>query len=213
MRLDDGERQKSQLELAFDGESRGEAPTAPPEGTEPSVVKRETTDPAHTDRLMEQVCERRNMKKALARVQSNAGAPGVDGMTVFELPEYLREHWPTLKSQLLEGTYRPQPGRRVEIPKPGGGKRMLGIPTALDRLIQQAVLQVLQPLWDSTFSDHSYGFRPGRKAHQAVARAQGYVGEGHRWVVDIDLESLFDRVNHHRLMARMAGRVVGKRLV
>ena len=213
MRLDDGERQKSQLELAFDGESRGEAPTAPPEGTEPSVVKRETTDPAHTDRLMEQVCERRNMKKALARVQSNAGAPGVDGMTVFELPEYLREHWPTLKSQLLEGTYRPQPVRRVEIPKPGGGKRMLGIPTALDRLIQQAVLQVLQPLWDSTFSDHSYGFRPGRKAHQAVARAQGYVGEGHRWVVDIDLESFFDRVNHDRLMARMAERVEDKRLL
>lgn len=213
MRLDDGERQKSQLELAFDGENRGEAPTAPPEGTEPSAVERETTGPAHTDRLMEQVCERRNMKKALARVRSNAGASGVDGMTVTELPEYLREHWPSLKTQLLEGAYRPQPVRRVEIPKPGGGKRMLGIPTALDRLIQQAVLQVLQPLWDPTFSDHSYGFRPGRKAHQAVARAQGYVGEGHRWVVDIDLESFFDRVNHDRLMARMAERVEDKRLL
>jgi RNA-directed DNA polymerase len=213
VRLEGGERQKSQLELALGGEGRGEAPMAPPEGTEPSAVKHETAGPAHTDRLMEQVCERRNMKRALARVQSNAGAAGVDGMTVTELPEYLREHWSSLRTQLLEGTYRPQPVRRVEIPKPGGGKRMLGIPTALDRLIQQAVLQVLQPLWDPTFSDHSYGFRPGRKAHQAVARAQGYVGEGYRWVVDIDLEAFFDRVNHDRLMARMAERVEDKRLL
>lgn len=213
MRLDDGARQKSQLELAFGGESRGEAPTAPSGGTEPSAVERDTPDPAHTGRLMEAVCERRNMKKALARVQSNAGAPGVDGMTVHALPEHLREHWPALKAQLLGGTYRPQPVRRVVIPKPGGGERMLGIPTALDRLIQQAVLQVLQPRWDPTFSDHSYGFRPGRKAHQAVARAQEYLGAGYRWVVDIDLEAFFDRVNHDRLMARMAKRVEDKRLL
>jgi RNA-directed DNA polymerase len=163
---------------------------------------------------MEEVCERENLKQALKRVKANKGAPGVDGMTVQALPAYLREHWPTIRASLLEGTYQPQPVRRVEIPKPdGGGVRKLGIPSALDRLVQQAVLQVLQRQWDPTFSDSSYGFRPGRSAHQAVARAQDYIQAGYRWVVDLDLEKFFDRVNHDILMSRVAKRVSDKRLL
>ncbi len=138
------------------------------------------------------------------RVRSNEGSPGVDGRTIDETRDYLREHWPTIREQLLNGTYRPQPVRRVEIAKPDGGVRKLGIPTVLDRLIQQAILQVLQGRWDPTFSEHSYGFRPGRSAHQAVAQAQSYVAEGYEWVVDIDLEKFFDRVNHDILMDRVA---------
>jgi len=138
---------------------------------------------------MEEVCERENLKAALRRVKDNKGSPGVDGMTVNELPDYLKQHWPTIREQLLNGTYKPQPVRRVEIPKPdGGGSRKLGIPTALDRFVQQAVLQVLQRRWDRTFSDSSFGFRPRRSAHQAVARAQQYIVQGHGWVVDLDLE-------------------------
>jgi RNA-directed DNA polymerase len=148
----------------------------------------------------------------LQRVKSNKGGAGVDGMTVDALPAYLTAHWPTIRSQLLTGTYQPQPVRRVEIPKPDGGTRALGIPTVLDRFIQQAVLQVLQRDWDATFSEHSYGFRPGRSAHQAVARAQGYIAAGYRWVVDLDLEKFFDRVNHDQLMGRVAQRVADRRL-
>jgi len=177
------------------------------------MASRETESPAETERMMEEVCQRENLFKALSRVQANRGSPGVDGMTVEELPDHLREHWPAIRDQLMAGTYKPQPVKRVEIPKPGGGVRKLGIPTVLDRLIQQAVLQVLQPRWDPTFSEHSYGFRPGRSAHQAVAAAQGYIAEGYRWVVDIDLEKFFDQVCHDRLMAKAADRIADKRLL
>ena len=174
----------------------------------------ESESPSACDRLMEEVCERENLKQALKRVKSNKGAPGVDGMTVRGLSAYLREHWPSIRSTLLNGTYKPQPVRRVEIPKPdGGGVRKLGIPSALDRFIQQAVLQVLQRQWDPTFSDSSYGFRPGRSAHQVVERAQGYIQWGYRWVVDLDLEKFFDRVSHDILMSRVAKRVSDRRVL
>src|SRR6516162_9979175 len=206
-------RQKNQLELAFMDESRSEAPRASTEGTESLAAKRGTESLAIGEQLMEEVCERENCKQALARVKANKGSPGVDGMTVHELPGFLKQHWPTIREQLLSGTYKPQPVRRVEIPKPdGGGVRKLGIPSALDRFIQQAVMQVLQRKWDRMFSDHSYGFRPGRSAHQAVAAAQQYIAAGYRWVVDLDREKFFDRVNHDRLMAKIAERVSDKRL-
>ena len=149
---------------------------------------------------MEVVCERENLKEAVRRVKANKGSAGVDGMTVDQLTDYLKQHWPAIGAQLLEGTYQPRPVRRVEIPKPDGGVRKLGIPTVLDRFVQQAVMQVLQRQWDPTFSNHSYGFRPQRSAQQAVARAQQNISEGFRWVVDLDLEKFFDRVNHDKLM-------------
>ena len=183
-------------------------------GLEPPMAKRECESPAGTEALMEEVCERENCQQALKRVKANRGSPGVDGMTVHELPGYLKQHWPAIREQLLSGAYRPQPVKRVEIDKPdGGGVRKLGVPTVLDRFIQQAVLQVLQRRWDRTFSNHSYGFRPGRSAHQAVARAQHYVADGYRWVVDLDLEKFFDRVCHDKLMARIAARVSDKRML
>jgi RNA-directed DNA polymerase len=164
--------------------------------------------------LMEEVVRRENVKAAYARVVSNGGAPGVDGMTVHALMPYCREHWARIREELLSGRYIPQPVRRVEIPKPGGkGTRMLGIPTVLDRLIQQAFLQVLQPIFDPTFSEGSFGFRPGRSAHGAVIRAREHMAAGHRWVVDLDLEKFFDRVNHDVLMARVARRVRDKRVL
>jgi RNA-directed DNA polymerase len=163
---------------------------------------------------MEEICERKNLKAALRRVKDNKGSPGVDGMTVNELPAYLKQHWPTIREQLLNGTYKPQPVKRVEIPKPdGGGSRKLGIPTVLDRFVQQAVQQVLQGRWDRTFSDSSFGFRPRRSAHQAVARAQDYIVQGYGWVVDFDLEKFFDRVNHDKLMGQIAKRVEDRRLL
>jgi RNA-directed DNA polymerase len=162
---------------------------------------------------MEEVCERRNLEAAFRRVQANKGAPGVDGMTVTELEAYLRQHWPRIREQLLSGTYQPQPVKRVEIPKPDGGVRKLGVPCALDRFIQQALLQVLQRYWDRTFSNSSYGFRPGRSAHQAVTAAQSYIAEGYRWLVDLDLEKFFDRVNHDILMGRIAKRVRDRRVL
>jgi RNA-directed DNA polymerase len=207
------ERQKSQGELAFPDGARGEAPKAARGGTEASTAKRRTESPTDTEQLMEEVCERENLRKALRRVRANRGAPGVDGMSVGQLPGHLREHWPILRDQLLSGAYRPQPVKRVEIAKPDGGVRKLGIPTVLDRFIQQAVLQVLQRRWDPTFSEHSFGFRPNRSAHQAVAQAQVYIAEGYGWVVDIDLERFFDRVNHDVLMGRVAKRVVDKRVL
>ena len=154
-----------------------------------------------------------NIEAALRAVVRNKGAPGVDGITVKQLPGVLKARWPEIEDQLLQGRYQPQPVRRVKIPKPAGGTRNLGIPTAIDRVIQQAVLQRLQPLWDPTFSEHSYGFRPGRSAHQAVAQAQAYVIEGYRFVVDIDLAKFFDRVNHDRLIAAVAARVSDRRVL
>lgn len=207
------QRQNHQLVLAFAEESRSEAPRESVEGTESPAAKRRAESPASIELLMEAVCERNNCKQALARVKANKGSAGIDGMTVEQLPAYLTQHWPTIREQLLSGTYRAQPVKRVEIPKPDGGMRKLGIPTVLDRFIQQAVLQVLQGSWDRTFSDHSYGFRPGRSAHQAVAKAQAYIAAGYRWVVDLDLEKFFDRVNHDRLMARLAQRINDQRML
>ncbi len=206
-------RQKIQLELAFTEMSRSEAPRDSAEGTEALMAKREAESMAISKPLMEAVCERRNCKQALARVKRNKGSAGIDGMTVEQLPAYLKQHWLTIRAQLLSGTYKPQPVKRVEIPKPDGGMRKLGIPTVLDRFIQQAVMQVLQSSWDRTFSAHSYGFRPGRSAHQAVAKAQQYIAEGYGWVVDLDLEKFFDRVNHDKLMARLARRIGDKRML
>lgn len=163
--------------------------------------------------LIEEVLCRENVMAAYRRVVSNGGAPGVDGMTVEDLLPYCREHWVAMREKLLQGTYRPQPVRRVSIPKPGGGERFLGIPTVLDRMIQQALNQVLQPLFDPTFADESYGFRPGRSAQDAVERARSHIRAGHRWVVDLDIASFFDRVNHDVLMARVARRVKDKRVL
>lgn len=212
-----GKRQKNQPEqlgLALSVEDRSEAPRSAEQGSETPTTKRVHESPADTERLMEEVCERENCLQALKRVKANKGSPGIDGMTVKELPGYLKQHWPAIREQMLSGTYRPQPVKRVEIDKPdGGGVRKLGVPSVLDRFIQQAVLQVLQRRWDRTFSDHSYGFRPGRSAHQAVARAQQYVCEGYRWVVDLDLEKFFDRVCHDKLMARIAQRISDRRML
>jgi RNA-directed DNA polymerase len=206
-------RQKTQLELAFPAVVAGEARDDRWGGTEFRAAKPATESPAVMGPSMEDVLDRENLTKALRMVRRNKGAPGIDGMTVDDLPAYLREQWPAIRDRLLQGAYAPQPVRRVMIPKVSGGERPLGIPTALDRLIQQAVLQVLQRQWDPTFSEHSFGFRPGRSAHQAVARAQEYVAAGHGWVVDLDLEKFFDRVNHDRLMAQVAKRVADKRLL
>jgi RNA-directed DNA polymerase len=165
-------------------------------------------------KLTEAVVERENMLKALRQVEANKGSAGVDGMRVSELRAYLRKHWPRIKEELLEGRYQPQPVLKVEIPKPGGkGMRQLGIPIVLDRLIQQALSQVLQPIFDPDFSDSSYGFRPSRSAHQAVLKAREYAADGRRWVVDMDLEKFFDRVNHDILMARLARRIGDKRVL
>lgn len=187
-------------------------PLAPPEG-EAGVGERRRGAPVCLPRLLERALERSNMQRALRRVRRNAGAPGVDGMTVEDLPGYLKTHWPTIRGQLLEGSYRPSPVLRKEIPKPGGGVRELGIPTVLDRLIQQALLQVLQPEWDPTFSRFSFGYRPRRSAHQAVACAQQFLREGCAWVVDLDLERFFDRVVHDVLMARVKKRVRDRRVL
>jgi len=208
-----GKRQKNQLELGFGGEGGGEAPGVSGGGAEPLAAEHRTESPELSERLMEEVLEGENLRKALKRVKANKGSPGIDGMTVEQLPGYLKKHWPTHRGQLLEGAYRPQPVKRVEIAKPSGGKRKLSVPTVLDRFIQQAVLQVLQGRWDRRFSDFSFGFRPGRSARQAVALAQEYVAQGYGFVVDIDLEKFFDRVDHDMLMSRVAKRVSDKRVL
>jgi RNA-directed DNA polymerase len=213
MSLKDDKQQNIQIELDFSSARTGEAREAGREETESSRAMSGTENPDSTNRLMEEVCERENLKEALRRVKANKGSAGVDGMTVGGISDYLKQHWPVIREQLLNGTYEPKPVRRVEIPKPDGGVRKLGIPTVLDRLIQQAVMQVLQRQWDRTFSDHSYGFRPGRSAHQAVAQAQQYIVEGHGWCVDLDLEKFFDRVSHDKLMGQVAKRVEDKRLL
>src|ERR1700731_2967750 len=207
-----GKRQKIQYALALEPVGQGETPVSGYQGTEPFVAKPTTESPA-AEQLMEEVCERENLVRAWKRVRQNKGGPGVDGMTIDDAKDYLREHWPSIRSQLLAGTYQPQPVKRVEIPKPDGGVRKLGVPCVVDRLIQQALLQVLQGQWDPTFSEHSYGFRPGRSAHQAVAQAQQYIAAGYNVVVDLDLEKFFDRVNHDSLMARVAARVTDKRVL
>lgn len=208
-------RQKIQLELAFPEENEGEALQDSGEGTQAVAAKTNSNDPVKLVNLMEEILDKQNLNRAYSQILSNKGArtPGVDGMTVKQLKAYVQKHWPKIEEQLRDGTYKPLPVKRVEIPKPGGGVRKLGIPSALDRLLQQAVLQVLQPIFDPTFSDHSYGFRPGRSAHQAVAQAQEYQQEGYRWVIDMDLEKFFDRVNHDRLMARIAERIDDKELL
>lgn len=179
-----------------------------------SIAAEPPESPMFNQQLMEEICNRENLKQALKRVQQNRGSSGVDGMSVDDLGGYLKTEWPELKEQLLNGMYQPQPILRVEIPKPGKQeKRKLGIPTVVDRFIQQAILQPLQKRWDSTFSEHSYGFRPGRSAHQAIAKAQGYLKEGYKIVVDIDLEAFFDRVNHDRLMSHLADRIADKRVL
>src|ERR1700686_3904170 len=208
-----GTRQNIQYALALVPESRGEAPVRGLRGTEPPVAKPIPESPACEEQLMEEVCARGNLVRAWKRVRSNKGGPGGDGMTIEDAKACLREHWPNIRSQLLSGTYQPQPVKRVEIPKPDGGIRKLGVPCVVDRLIQQALLQVLQERWDPTFSEHSYGFRPGRSAHQAVAQAQRYIAEGYGIVVDLDLEKFFDRVNHDGLMARVAARIADKRVL
>jgi group II intron reverse transcriptase/maturase len=165
------------------------------------------------DDLLGQALSRENMARAWKRVKANKGSAGVDGRTVQQTGERLVDEWPAIRQRLLDGTYKPEPVRRVSLPKPNGGTRDLGIPTVVDRLIQQALLQVLQPLIDPTFSEHSYGFRPGRSAHQAVVAARAHVQAGYKWVVDVDLEKFFDRVNHDILMGRMAKRIKDKRVL
>jgi len=179
------------------------------------LTRAETTteSPPEDEQLMERVVERDNLIRALKKVKRNGGSPGVDGMTVDELAPYLKENWLRLKETLVKGTYRPQPVKRVEIPKPGGGVRKLGIPSVADRFVQQAIMQVLQKEWDPTFSDRSFGFRPGRSAHQAVESAQQIMRKGRTWVVDLDLEKFFDRVNHDKLMDEVAARVRDRRIL
>ena len=209
----DDKRQKTQVGLALATELTGEALKLRREGIESPTAEHDTKSLAE-GQLMEQVCERENLQRAFARVKRNKGSAGVDAMSVVELSGYLKGHWPEIRGRLLAGQYQPQPVRRVEIDKLGGtDKRKLGIPCVLDRFIQQAMLQVLGPIFEATFSEFSYGFRPQRSAHQAVALAQTYIAEGDLWVVDLDLEKFFDRVNHDILMSRVAQKVSDKRVL
>ncbi len=207
-RLDDEMTQKfrTQLELPLEG-LRGTQLTKRSECAPSASLGNE--DPGK-DSLMARALRRPNLMRALKRVRKNKGSPGIDGMTVAELPDWLKIHWPRVREQLFAGTYQPMAVRRATIPKPGGGERELGIPTVLDRLIQQALLQVLQPRYDPTFSEHSHGFRPKRSAHGAIREARRYVQSGKRWVVDVDLEKFFDRVNHDVMMGRLAKRIEDK---
>src|ERR1700736_5132050 len=200
MNLESDKRLNIQLRLDFSSTPTGETRQAGREDIESLSVVHEPERPANTNRIMEEICERANLKEALRQVRSNKGSAGVDQMTVDQLGDYLKQHWPAIREQLLNGTYEPKPVRRVEIDKPDGGVRKLGIPTVLDRFIQQAVMQVLQRQGDPTFSESSYGFRPGRSSQQAVAQAQKHIAEGHGWCVDFDLEKFFDRVSHDKLM-------------
>jgi RNA-directed DNA polymerase len=201
------------IQMAFNWEA-GVKPRGPGVRGDSLTARQPTEHPMFPEYLMEEVVERHNMQAALKQVRANKGSAGIDGMSVDELPDFLKAHWPEIKDQLLDGSYRPMVIKRVEIPKPGSQeKRKLGIPCVLDRLIQQAILQVLQWRWDPTFSEFSYGFRPGRSAHQAVAQAQAYIEQGYPIVVDMDLEKFFDQVCHDRLMSRLAQRIPDKRLL
>src|ERR1700731_766243 len=196
MSLKDDKQRNIQMELDFSSALTDAARGVAGEETESLVATSGPESPARPNRLMEEVCERENLNEALRQVKRNKGSAGVDGITVGQLTDYLKQHWPVIREQLPSGTYEPKPVRRGEIPKPDGGVRKLGIPTVLDRFIQQAVMQVLQRRWDSTFSNYSYGFRPGRSAHQAVAQAQQYIAAGYSWVVDLDLEKFLDAASY-----------------
>src|SRR5256886_7821632 len=214
MNLEGDKRLNLQLRLDFSSAPTGETRQAGRGDIESPRGVSEPEPPANTRRIMEEGWERAKLKEALRQGRGNKGSAGVDRMTVDQLGDYLKQHWPAIREQLLNGTYEPKPVRRVEIPKPdGGGMRKLGIPTVLDRFIQQAVMQVLQKRWNPTFSHYSYGFRPHRSAHQAVAQAQQYLAQGYGWVIDLDLEKFFDRVNHDKLMGQIAKRVEDKRLL
>ena len=191
---------------------KGRNPRLPDEGASKSTASQDNSEPRE-HQLMEEALTKENMTKAMKRVEQNQGAAGIDDMTVGELRIYLKQEWPRIRGELLEGRYKPKPVRRVMIPKAGGGQRALGIPTVVDRLIQQALHQVISPIFEKDFSESSYGYRPGRNAQQAVEQARQYVGKGRRWVVDIDLEKFFDRVNHDILMARVARKVKDKRIL
>jgi len=206
----DGEPEKKIETSEADQQGQGRKPEAAQASGANFPGGKKQTGPKQPD-LIERILERGNLLKALQAVEANQGAAGVEGREVSQLRSYLREHWAEIKEQILNGSYEPRPVRRVDIPKPGGGTRMLGIPTVLDRLIQQAMHQVLSPLWERGFSAHSYGFRPGRSAAQAVKAAQGHIQAGKRWVVDLDLEKFFDRVNHDVLMARVTRKVKDQR--
>lgn len=204
--------QKSmQMELALEG--TGEARRAERSGEAGRAAQGKERSGSEHRLLMERVVARENALEALKRVRRNKGGPGIDGMTVEMLEPYLYEHWKTIREQLLAGSYRPSAVKRQLIPKSGGGMRELGIPTVLDRFVQQLVLQVLQPIFDPTFSEHSHGFRPGRRAHDAVRKAQQYIQTGRRWVVDVDLEKFFDRVNHDVLMGKLHNRIGDHRML
>ncbi len=209
LRRDGHQKTAQQAELPMGG--RGEAPRAQRSGE--SRTAGDGDERSGSGHLMELVVEQKNVEKAMKRVMQNKGSPGVDGMTVDELPKHLAKEWEALRAQLLEGLYQPKPVREVEIPKNDGGVRKLGIPTVLDRLIQQSILQVLQPRFDPTFSQHSHGFRPGRNTHGAVCEAQQYIQQGKRVVVDVDLEKFFDRVNHDVLMGRLGKRIKDRRML
>jgi RNA-directed DNA polymerase len=207
-------RSKIQLELAFGEAATGGARSGHRGGTEANAASAVADSPAaFAGPRMEAIVERDNLRKALAQVKRNKGAPGIDGMRVEALSAYLKDHWLTIRARLLDGSYRPQAVLRVEIPKAAGGVRRLGVPTVLDRFVQQAVMQVLQAAWDGTFSASSYGFRPGRSAHQAVRAAQAFIASGRRIVVDLDIEKFFDRVNHDILMGLVAKRVGDPRIL
>ena len=211
MRNGDAENRAGMPDYSSGG--RGRNPQGPVAGASSLTAKRDNSC-QKAQKLMEAVVERENMVKALRQVEANKGSAGVDAVPVQALRDYLREHWPRIKEEVLESRYQPQPVRKVEIPKPGGkGMRQLGIPTVVDRLIQQALNQVLQPIFDPDFSESSYGFRPGRSAHQAVLKAREYAASGRRRVVDMDLEKSFDRVNHDILMARLARKIGDKRFL
>lgn len=212
MSLESKRRQMSgqpELPLA----DRGETPKGKRSGEARPATHEDGRSGNDDEQLLELVVESSNVEAALRRVKKNKGSPGIDGMTVEELPTYLATHWPRLREELLAGRYQPKQVRQQEIPKKDGGVRKLGIPTVLDRFIQQCMLQVLQPRFDPSFSQHSYGFRPGRSAHDAIRAAQRFIQEGRRWVVDIDLEAFFDRVNHDVLMGRLAKRIADRRLL
>ena len=212
MSLEDERRQKSgQLELPL--ECWGEAPEAKRSDESPTATNESERSGTRDEPLLELVVERSNVEAALRRVKKNKGSPGIDGMTAEQLPAYVAERWPQIREEILSGAYQPTPVRRHAIPKKGGGVRELGIPTVLDRLIQQCIVHVLQPRFDPTFSEHNYGYRPGRSAHGAVRAAQRFIQEGRRWVVDVDLEKFFDRVNHDVLMGKLASRIADRRLL